>query len=57
VAKNFRAGAHSCVVNPELEDAQPSMSHRYGRTFSRLLARDGEYVMADLLDFAIGSSP
>jgi hypothetical protein len=57
MAKNIRVGAHSCVVDSELEDAQPSMGDRYGRTFPRLLTCDGEFSMADLLAFAMGSSP
>jgi|GEM_PF-2510780 hypothetical protein len=57
MARNIRVGAHSCVVNPELGDAQPSMGDSYGRKFSRLPSCDGEFAMADLLAFAMGSSP
>jgi hypothetical protein len=57
MAKNIRVGAHSCVVDPELKDAQPSMGDRYGRKVPRLSSCDGEFTMADLLAFAMGSSP
>jgi hypothetical protein len=57
MARNIRVGAHSCVLHPELGDAQPSMGDRYGRRFSRLPSCDGEIAMADLLAFAMGSSP
>jgi hypothetical protein len=57
MAKNIRVGAHSCVVDPEIEDAQPSMGDTYGRMFPRLPSCDGDFTMADLLTFAMGSSP
>ena len=57
MAKNIRIGAHSCVVNPELKDAQPATGDGYKRKFPRLPSCDGESAMADLLAFAMGSSP
>ena len=36
MAKSIRTGAHSCVVSPELKNAEPSMGDRYGRMIPRL---------------------
>jgi len=36
VVESAKAGAHSCVVDPKLKDAQSSMDGRYGRMFPRL---------------------
>jgi hypothetical protein len=38
VIESVKAGTHSCVVNPELKDAQPSLGGRYGRMFPGLPA-------------------
>lgn len=36
MVESTKVGAHSCVFDPELKDAQPSMGGRYGRMFPRL---------------------
>ena len=38
MVQSARPGTHSCVVNPELKDAQPSLGGRYGRMFPDLPA-------------------
>jgi hypothetical protein len=38
VVESVRPGTHSCVVNPELKDVQPSLGGRYGRMFPDLPA-------------------
>jgi hypothetical protein len=36
VVESVKPGTHSCVINPELKDARPSMGNKYGRMFLRL---------------------
>jgi hypothetical protein len=38
VAESVKPGTHSCVVNPGLKDAQPSLGGRYSRMFPALPA-------------------
>lgn len=38
MVESVRPGTHSCVVNPRLKDAQPSLGGRYGRMFPDLPA-------------------
>lgn len=38
MVENAKIGAHSCVLNPKIKDAQPSFGGKYGRMFPNLAA-------------------
>jgi hypothetical protein len=44
VIKSVKPGTHSCVVSPELKDAQPSLGGRYGRMFPGLPVCEADEV-------------